>query len=104
MSHLTFDPPGPGTWQLNANHFPNPVSRYFQNEFAESIQAGLAEATALYGLLITPKSAFVNGFHYQSRPPIEGATTLAEGSANVGEIQSGDTNDSISLGKHLPCG
>jgi pyruvate,water dikinase len=51
------------------------------------MQAGLAEAAARYGLLIDPQNAFVNGFHYQSRSPIEGATNLAEGNANAGDSE-----------------
>lgn len=76
MSDLTFEPPGPGIWELNDEHFPRPMTRYgrelYDTPLEEAFNAGL------YGVPLTTKVAFVNGFQYTSRLPIEGAIKPTE--------------------------
>lgn len=51
------------------------------------MQAGLEEAATLYGLLVNPRNAFVNGYHYQSRQPIEGTTAPSKAGEGNAEYQ-----------------
>lgn len=67
---LTFDPPGPGSWNRDPVHFPRPVTRYFAETHPAPFARGTAEFMALYG---TPlggmETHYVHGFAYNSMRP-----------------------------------
>jgi pyruvate,water dikinase len=75
----TYEPPGPGTWTLDAAHCPRPRSRYMHDlvggMYAEGFRAGFAEYAAMTD---TIEYAAVNGFVYTSVRPL-GAPPGAEG-------------------------
>ena len=67
---LHFEPPGPGSWDLDPVHFPRPVTRYWAEMHPEPFRRGTHEFMAFYG---TPlggmETAYVNGFAYHSMRP-----------------------------------
>jgi phosphohistidine swiveling domain-containing protein len=70
-TELRFDPPGPGTWELDAVHFPRPVTRYWAETHPEPFRRGFAEFTRFYGMLIDHLDfRYVNGFAYRSVVPV----------------------------------
>ena len=75
-AELRFDPPGPGSWELDAVHFPRPVTRYWAEVHPEPFRRGFAEFTRFYGILLGGRDyRYVNGFCYGTVVP------LAEGEA-----------------------
>jgi len=67
---LRFDPPGPGSWKLDAVHFPRPVTRYWADTHPEPFRRGFGEFTRFYGMLIdTLDTAYPNGFSYTMMRP-----------------------------------
>src|SRR5687767_5818493 len=46
---LTFEPPGPGSWDLDSLHFPRPVTAYWAEVHPEPFSLGYADMTAYYG-------------------------------------------------------
>src|SRR4051812_9466585 len=70
---LRFDPPGPGSWTIDAVHFPRPATRYWQEMHPEPFKRGFAEFAHFYGLLFGGlEYRYVNGFVYsQMQPPPE---------------------------------
>jgi rifampicin phosphotransferase len=67
---LHFEPPGPGSWNLDPVHFPRPVTRYFSETHPEPFSRGVAEFMAYYGTLIqTMETQYVNGFAYNAMRP-----------------------------------
>jgi phosphohistidine swiveling domain-containing protein len=70
-SALRFDPPGPGFWELDAVHFPRPVTRYWSEMHPEPFKRGFHELTAFYGMLIdTLDYRYLNGFAYKTVVPV----------------------------------
>jgi rifampicin phosphotransferase len=70
-TELRFEPPGPGTWELDAVHFPRPVTRYWTEIHAEPFMRGFREFTRYYGILLDTLSyEYVNGFAYKTAVPI----------------------------------
>src|SRR3954470_6499672 len=69
-AELTFTPPGPGPWELDAVHFPRPATKYWVEMHPPAFAAGFADMTAFYGLPFdTRVVAYINGFFYgQVRP------------------------------------
>ena len=68
---MVFEAPGPGSWNLDALHFPRPVTRYFTETSPESAMRGFRELMAYYGMpLETIERAWVNGFAYGSPRPV----------------------------------
>lgn len=62
---LLFTPPGPGTWELDSTHFPRPAAPVTQVIFSRCFPAGMARATARYGLVLDRLAyAAVNGWLY----------------------------------------
>jgi rifampicin phosphotransferase len=62
---LEFKAPGPGSWQLDATHWPRPVTRLFASLYPEAFARGFTDGMRRYGLLILhPELRFVNGFVY----------------------------------------
>ena len=70
QTDLRFDAPGPGTWSLDAVHFPRPATLYWQEMHPEPFGRGFSEFTRFYGMLIGGlEYAYVNGFVYSSMRP-----------------------------------
>jgi len=66
-----FDPPGPGSWDLDAVHFPRPVTRYWAEMHPEPFKRGFREFTRYYGMLIDGlEYAYINGFCYKTMLPV----------------------------------
>jgi hypothetical protein len=64
------DPPGPGTWTIDAVHFPRPVTRYWAEMHPDALRRGFSEFTRHYGMLIdTLELAYPEGFAYSSIVP-----------------------------------
>ncbi|QIX28470.1 hypothetical protein ncot_19140 [Nocardioides sp. JQ2195] len=65
MDEITWDPPGKGPWELEATHYPRPMSRFIQAGFCRAFAKGFAEGTANYGLLLDHlEPGVVNGFMF----------------------------------------
>src|SRR5947209_1846814 len=70
-TELRFDPPGPGFWELDAVHFPRPVTRYWSEMHPEPFKRGFRELTSFYGMLIdTIDYRYVDGFCYKQLVPV----------------------------------
>jgi pyruvate,water dikinase len=71
--------PGPGPWEAETAHFPKPIARFARETFVANFQAGFAESTARYGLLLSHfEIGIVNDFWYQ-QPAAFGAPKGAKG-------------------------
>jgi pyruvate,water dikinase len=67
---LHFDPPGPGSWNLDPVHFPRPVTRYWAEMHPEPFRRGTHEFMAFYGTLLDAlETHYVNGFAYNAMQP-----------------------------------
>ncbi|MBA2359331.1 MAG: hypothetical protein H0V79_00100, partial [Actinobacteria bacterium] len=70
-TELRFEPPGPGSWELDAVHFPRPVTRYWAEMHPKAFIRGFSEFTRFYGMLLdTMAYEYVNGFAYSSVRPV----------------------------------
>ena len=70
-TELRFEPPGPGSWSLDAVHFPRPATRYWAEIHPPAMSRGSSEFSRYYGLLLGRlEVAYVNGFAYMARMPI----------------------------------
>ena len=70
-SNSTFEPPGPGSWDLDPLHFPRPVTAYWAEMHPEPFSLGYADMTAFYGAPFqTRLTAYVNGFCYGQMQPV----------------------------------
>ncbi len=70
-TELRWDPPGPGSWELDDVHFPRPVTRYFAERHPEPFARGFSEFTSFYGMLLDRMEfRYVNGFAYRSAAPV----------------------------------
>jgi rifampicin phosphotransferase len=68
---LPFDPPGPGTWELDVVHFPRPATRYWAEMHPEPFQRGVSEFCRYYGMLLgSMQMGYVNGFAYRVLVPV----------------------------------
>lgn len=68
---LRFDPPGPGTWELDPVHFPRPATRYWMEVHPQAFQRGTHEFAEAYGMLIDGlEMSYVNGFGYKTVRPV----------------------------------
>ena len=72
-TQLRFEPPGPGSWEQDAVHFPRPMTRYFQETHPAPFRQGTGDFARFYGLLIDGLAmGYVQGFGYkQVLPPPE---------------------------------
>jgi rifampicin phosphotransferase len=69
-SALHFEPPGPGSWNLDPVHFPRPVTRYWSEMHPEPFRRGTHEFMAYYGTpLDALETQYVNGFAYNTMRP-----------------------------------
>ena len=70
MSEITWEPPGPGVWELETVHAQRPTTKTVQMGWGEGLSAGFRHGTARYGVMLDylqPDS--VNSFMYmQARP------------------------------------
>lgn len=67
---LTFDPPGPGTWERDPVHFPRPVSGYFADTHPPAFGAGTSLMFGHYGLLLERMAtSYPHGFAYNCKVP-----------------------------------
>ena len=70
-SELEFHPPGPGSWELDAVHFPRPVTRYWSEMHPGALKRGFREFTSYYGMLLDSlEYGYVNGFAYHAPRPV----------------------------------
>jgi len=77
-TELRFDPPSPGSWGLDAVHFPRPVTRYWAEVHPEAFNRGVSDFTSFYGMLIdTIDMQYVNGFAYSMPRPVAEAEVPA---------------------------
>ena len=68
---LSFEPPGPGSWELDPVHFPRPVTRYWAEMHPEPFSRGVRDFTEFYGMLIgSMEMSYVNGFAYRCAIPV----------------------------------
>ena len=68
---LEFEPPGPGSWELDAVHFPRPVTRYWSEMHPAEIGRGFRAFTSYYGMLLDALDyGYVNGFAYHAPRPV----------------------------------
>jgi len=71
---LTYEPPGPGTWEIDAVHFPRPATRYWTEMHPEPFRRGFAEFPRYYGMLFDGREGqYVNGFFYGTLRPVDEA-------------------------------
>jgi len=62
---LRLDPPGPGSWEQDAVHFPRPMTRYYQETHPPSFKRGTNDFARFYGMLIDGlQMSYVKGFGY----------------------------------------
>jgi hypothetical protein len=70
-SELRFEPPGPGTWELDPVHFPRPVTRYWTETHPDAFRIGVADFMRFYGMLLEAmEMRYVNGFGYRVVVPV----------------------------------
>lgn len=82
-----FEAPGQGQWELEATHFPRPLTSFSAAAFIAGFHRGFAEGTARYGLpLDHVEAAIVNGFIY-TQPAMFGADG-PNGPATEAEMQA----------------
>jgi phosphohistidine swiveling domain-containing protein len=68
--------PGPGSWELDATHYPASVSRIIRDVIAEAPAMGMQEGFDLLGApLATMGVAFVNGRMYRRLVPLVGGSS-----------------------------
>ncbi len=66
-NELRFEAPGPGSWEIDAVHFPRPATRYWTEMHPEPFRRGFREFTRFYGMMIDGLDyAYVNGFCYKA--------------------------------------
>jgi rifampicin phosphotransferase len=74
ITQLRFEPPGPGSWHIDAVHFPRPVTRYWAEMHPEPFSRGCREFARYYGMVINgPDHRYVNGFAYSTVAPVDEA-------------------------------
>ncbi len=73
-SLLSYSPPGPGSWRLDALHVPRPWSRFHGEIFGPNVAIGSGESARRYGSISGPgRFALVHGFGYGSMVPLDPA-------------------------------
>ena len=69
---MTLDVPGPGSWELDAVHFPRPATAYWAKMHPAPFARGFGELAANYGLpFLTREVAYLNGFMYGTVRPLD---------------------------------
>ena len=74
VTERRFEPPGPGSWELDPVHFPRPSTRYWIEVHPQAFRRGVQDFTRFYGILLdTLEYQYINGFAYRvARPVAEG--------------------------------
>jgi phosphohistidine swiveling domain-containing protein len=68
---LTFEPPGPGPWDLDPVHFPRPVTAYWAEMHPAAFSLGYGDMMTFYGVPFqTRVTAYPNGFSYGQMVPV----------------------------------
>jgi pyruvate,water dikinase len=63
----SFAAPGPGSWDLDAVHFPRPVTRYWADIHPDAFRVGVSDFTSYYGMLLDSiEMRYINGFAYKT--------------------------------------
>jgi phosphohistidine swiveling domain-containing protein len=71
QADIRFEPPGPGSWELDAVHFPRPVTRYWGEIHPAAFKRGVSDFTSFYGMLLgSLNMEYINGFAYKSAQPV----------------------------------
>ena len=71
VTELRFEPPGPGSWELDAVHFPRPSTRYWIEVHPQAFRRGVQDFTRFYGILLdTLEYQYINGFAYRVAQPV----------------------------------
>lgn len=71
---LSLEPPGPGSWEQDAVHFPRPATRYFQETHPAPFKRGTNDFARYYGMLIDGlQMGYVKGFGYNQTLPVSDA-------------------------------
>ena len=71
IAELRFEPPGPGSWEIDPVHFPRPSTRYWTEIHPEAFRRGVQDFTRFYGILFdTLECQYINGFSYKAVRPI----------------------------------
>ena len=71
LAELRFEPPAPGSWELDAVHFPRPVTRYWAETHPEAFKRGVSDFTRFYGMLLGSfDMEYVSGFAYKALWPV----------------------------------
>jgi pyruvate,water dikinase len=71
QTELRFEPPGPGTWELDPVHFPRPATRYWTETHPAAFSTGVGDFMRFYGMLLeTMEMRYVNGFGYRGLVPV----------------------------------
>jgi phosphohistidine swiveling domain-containing protein len=72
IEDLEFQPPGPGSWELDLTHYPRPVARFMVDPdvYEEPMARGFIWTLKRYGLaILLPEYRFVDGFGYRCVRP-----------------------------------
>jgi pyruvate,water dikinase len=86
---LPFEPPGPGSWNLDPVHFPRPVTRYWTEMHPAPFRRGTHEFMAYYGSLVESiETQYVNGFAYGTMRPAP-ADEIPQRFARAEEVWAG---------------
>jgi len=68
---LTFEAPGPGSWDLDALHFPRPVTAYWAEMHPAAFSLGYSDMMTFYGAPFqTRRTTYVSGFCYGQMEPV----------------------------------
>jgi phosphohistidine swiveling domain-containing protein len=71
VTELRFEPSTPGSWDLDAVHFPRPVTRYWAETHPAAFKRGVSDFTSFYGMLLDSiEMEYINGFAYKSARPV----------------------------------
>jgi pyruvate,water dikinase len=73
VRELVFEPPGPGSWQIDGTHAPRPWPRFHAEMFPEQLERGFQEMARRYGLVLELKWRMVHGFGYMALAPVADA-------------------------------
>src|ERR1700752_2564979 len=70
-TELTFEAPGPGTWELDPVHFPRPSTQYWAEIHPAAFTRGCSDFMAYYGMLLdTMEMRYLHGFAYRALVPV----------------------------------
>jgi pyruvate,water dikinase len=73
IAELRFEPPGPGSWEIDPVHFPRPSTRYWTEIHPEAFRRGVQDFIRFYGILVDSlEYQYINSFAYKAvRPAAE---------------------------------